>query len=362
MIVDQHQPVVDSHYGQGKFFRVIERLQDECDKQGGIILNSWWDERNIQRKISEINTYTFPHLNALKSDSGLAKNRSPTLNRKGHQTESSMSSLQDDDGIDPREIDIAVNELALMSARWNLYLKFLKDRCEHQVDATKEVTQNGDSAKVDSQEPHANSILSDLLKKSSLKVQLDERMTNVYDVMESWFLRRSIEKAHLIDEADLTASPPTTSCVDDTFYILKKTIYRVISTSSILTLNHMTFNMSQLLEADYGNVLVKRLENVYQVYPTVPGGRGNNSEAEKRRRDKEQSLSYMTLLNDLDISSEYIHRLVDEIMHSRQLESNFFIGEDLEQAQEAVKGLSTLSSQFGRSLSVSKPLSWHCTS
>ena len=32
--------------------RVIQRLQGECDRQGGIILDSLWDERHLQRKVS----------------------------------------------------------------------------------------------------------------------------------------------------------------------------------------------------------------------------------------------------------------------------------------------------------------------
>jgi hypothetical protein len=50
-IVETHTSIVDKFYGTGKMVRVIQRLQGECDRQGGIILDSLWDERHIQRKV-----------------------------------------------------------------------------------------------------------------------------------------------------------------------------------------------------------------------------------------------------------------------------------------------------------------------
>lgn len=50
-IVETHTSIVDRFYGTGKMVRVIQRLQGECDRQGGIVLDSFWDERNLQRKV-----------------------------------------------------------------------------------------------------------------------------------------------------------------------------------------------------------------------------------------------------------------------------------------------------------------------
>jgi conserved oligomeric Golgi complex subunit 4 len=52
-IVETHTSLVDRFYGTGKMVRVIQRLQGECDRQGGIILDSLWDERQIQRKVHD---------------------------------------------------------------------------------------------------------------------------------------------------------------------------------------------------------------------------------------------------------------------------------------------------------------------
>lgn len=52
-IVEQHGGLVEKHYGEGRMIRVIERLQVEADTQGGIIVDTWGDERNIDRKVSD---------------------------------------------------------------------------------------------------------------------------------------------------------------------------------------------------------------------------------------------------------------------------------------------------------------------
>ena len=56
-IVDQHGTLVDRHYGKGRMVKVIERLQIEVDTQGGIIIDSFMDERGMDRKVRVAYTY-----------------------------------------------------------------------------------------------------------------------------------------------------------------------------------------------------------------------------------------------------------------------------------------------------------------
>jgi len=53
-IVDGHEPLVARHYGPGMMVKVIERLQMEADVQGGIILDTWSEERIVDRKLTDI--------------------------------------------------------------------------------------------------------------------------------------------------------------------------------------------------------------------------------------------------------------------------------------------------------------------
>lgn len=52
-LIDQHQPLVDLHYGTGNFAEgVMPELQEECDRLGKRVCDTWYDERYVRRKVS----------------------------------------------------------------------------------------------------------------------------------------------------------------------------------------------------------------------------------------------------------------------------------------------------------------------
>jgi hypothetical protein len=109
LIIDQHQSAVETHYGPGKMIRVIERLQEECDKQSRIILNTFYDERQVQRKVSDIRIYYNTHKRVSGSQ------------RSGQLKETDNTS-------DPKELDVVLSELTMISARTHLYYRFMESR------------------------------------------------------------------------------------------------------------------------------------------------------------------------------------------------------------------------------------------
>lgn len=61
-IIDGHGTLIERHYGSGSMIRVIERLQLEADRQGGIILDTWADGRQVDRKLTDIKSYAYTFL------------------------------------------------------------------------------------------------------------------------------------------------------------------------------------------------------------------------------------------------------------------------------------------------------------
>jgi hypothetical protein len=51
VIIDQHQPLVEIHYGKGKMLRVIQRLQEESDVQSVTILDRFLQTRKLESKV-----------------------------------------------------------------------------------------------------------------------------------------------------------------------------------------------------------------------------------------------------------------------------------------------------------------------
>lgn len=124
-IVDGHEPLVERHYGPGMMQKVIERLQIEADVQGGIVLDTWHDERQIERKLTEIKSYAFSFLvqsflPAQKPASGIPRSSSPA---------NGAARTSEDEGVDMKEIDGLLGEGALILGRYALYTRFLSDKC-----------------------------------------------------------------------------------------------------------------------------------------------------------------------------------------------------------------------------------------
>lgn len=123
-IVEGHGGLVERHYGAGKMVRVIERLQMEADVQGGIILDTWTDERNIDRKITDVKSYPFSFLVQSflpqQSRSNTPRISSPAVNN---------ARSSEDEGVNMKEVDGLLSEIAVMLGRWSLYARFLSGKC-----------------------------------------------------------------------------------------------------------------------------------------------------------------------------------------------------------------------------------------
>ena len=128
LIVDQHQPIVDKYYGIGKMHSVVTRLIQECDRVVKSTLESFVEERAMQRKVSCSKFTKRAHRLTLLlklSDTG-----APTLQALSAPPSAGLrpQAVVDEDIVDVKQIDKVSSELAAMSGRWNLFRKFLFDR------------------------------------------------------------------------------------------------------------------------------------------------------------------------------------------------------------------------------------------
>ena len=131
-IVDGHGGLVERHYGVGRMVKVVERLQSEADVQGGIILDTWADERNINRKLTDIKSYAFSFLvqsflPVSRANAGTPRANSPAM-RDG--VSGGRHSEEEQDSMDMKEVDALLSETAVMLGRWSLYSRFLAVKCK----------------------------------------------------------------------------------------------------------------------------------------------------------------------------------------------------------------------------------------
>lgn len=129
-IVEHHGGLVERHYGAGRMVKVIERLQLEADVQGGIILDTWSDERSVDRKLTDIRSYAFTFLVQSFLPAQPARSGTPRAGSPAKRGSAAESQARDDEGIDMKEIDGILSEIAIMLGRWSLYSSFIAAKCK----------------------------------------------------------------------------------------------------------------------------------------------------------------------------------------------------------------------------------------
>ncbi|KAF9973616.1 Golgi transport complex subunit 4 [Actinomortierella ambigua] len=322
IVIDQHQPVIEKHYGPGKMLRVIQRLQEESDNQSRKILERFEEERNIQRKIHEIKS--FRDVPKRLQPAPLVRSLTPQPGGlSGQQThQPTMSEV-----IDPRELDINLNEMVLISQRSHLYNRFLESRAKAEVEVLKTVQEvNNSSVGGGDNSNNKQYNASGLLRVSGLTSKVEEVMDH-YLVMEEFFLRRSVDKAMKINERDQGSL--TSSCVDDVFYILKKTISRAVYTSNVDCLAAMINFIQRTLEMDYLAEFQKDMQNAFSNGDT-----------------REARLEYMVLLNNVNVSADYLEKLIAEIEQDCVSSISSLSEHALEKARAVLAGLSASTNKF----------------
>ncbi|TVY54914.1 Conserved oligomeric Golgi complex subunit, partial [Lachnellula suecica] len=291
-LVEGHGKLVETHYGQGRMVKVIERLQQEADVQGGIILDTWGDERSVDRRLTDVKSYPFSFLVSsflpAQKNSGITRTNSPAI---GGGTNGRVS---EDEGVDMKEVDGLLNEMAMMLGRWSLYSRFLASKCRDPA--------------LDPDEPL---IMPDLLIKSALSRKISARLITPFNIMTTFFFRRSVEKAFQLDEAptglSLNISKPLDgnapfiiSPVDDVMYIINTVLQRSLSTSQRDVIASVVPTIGRVLGSDFVGMIQRKMRDESYPKPAIQGG----------FPPEDKIMSFIVLINSLDIANDYISRIV----------------------------------------------------
>ncbi|KAJ5138934.1 uncharacterized protein N7515_003782 [Penicillium bovifimosum] len=296
-IIDGHGGLVEHHYGPRKMGRVIERLQVEADVQGGIILDTWGDERHVDRKLMDIKSYAFTFL--VQSFLPAQRPGPPS------QAPAMAGAAVDEEGVDMKEIDGILNEMAIMLGRWSLYCRFLADTCNSTEDGA------DDEKRFE---------LPAFLRESPLAQKINDRLVSPFNAMTTFFFRRSVEKAFQLDEPPsgltlnlqrpLKADPPhITSAVDDIMYIVNKVIQQSLATSQASVLTNVVPTLSRVLGSDFIGMTQRKMRDECYPRPAVQGGLPPES----------TTISFLVQINNLDLAVDYIRRIVQNNTGSKTL-------------------------------------------
>ncbi|CAO3643138.1 unnamed protein product [Cunninghamella echinulata] len=359
VIIDQHQPLVEAHYGKGKMLRVIQRLQEESDLQSGIILDRFLQSRKIDTKLIDIQSINIAMMRSANTSTYRSNNSgfaSPTLGSASltaNDTSGSINSnnINNNPLVDPRQLDANLLEISYISQRASLFQGFLHDRANEEMEKLQQSLNNNndnDNNNNNNSNNNSSSLINEkdsrfydkngLLISSGLSKRIKEIM-NSFLAIDEYLLKQSIDKAMKLDDYDPTTSQ-TSTCVDDVFYILKKVVKRSISTyqPDIVTATIKT--------------IIKTTDNRYsQVFQQQMATAFANSDSSRLDRSMEQSkINYMVILNNLDVSSDYTLRLTDDM--KQEVKSAIWQNEENDKpiVEQALENLKSLSKNFQRLL------------
>jgi conserved oligomeric Golgi complex subunit 4 len=325
-IIDGHGSLIERHYGSGKMIRVVERLQVEADLQGGIILDTWADERQVDRKLTDIKSYAYTFLvqsflPAQRPNAGTPRSSSPANQPN--------SRLSEDEGVDMKEVDALLNEMAVMLGKWSLYVRFLTDKSKPTADA--------------------DFVMPSFLTNSALAGKVNDRLISPFNTMTTFFFRRSVEKAFQLDEQppDLSLSPHKplnsnpphiSSAVDDIMYIVNKVLQQSLATSQKEVVSSVVPTLARVMGSDFIGMIQRKMRDESYPKAAIQGA----------LPPEHTIVAFLVLVNDLDVAMDYVKQIVrsqvelsatSDQARERPLDSLYPLAHDAEAVDTVLRSL-----------------------
>nr|CAG4650012.1 EOG090X02VY [Sida crystallina] len=279
-IMDINQPLVETFYGPGRLIQVVEHLQQECDQQANIILNEFYRTRQLNQLISQISEYK--------------DNRSQTTANK----------------CDPRDLDTVLAELTLMSARTDIYLRFIQRRTKNDLDVG--IIDEG-------KRKEKMNKLEALLSNSSGISQSIQVLLNKYVSLETYYLSESVLKAVAMDS--IIDENLFNNCSHINFIFIMLFCRRSLSSCSLDHICAVINNTHTLLVDKYSKVFKQQLNQgfpsgyldlaqAYSVFQiSLQQGRLQSSDTEKAKA----KANFLTTLNNIEASIELVESLDEKL-------------------------------------------------
>ncbi|XP_074617443.1 conserved oligomeric Golgi complex subunit 4-like isoform X1 [Acropora palmata] len=276
-MVEEHQPSVETYYGPGKMFILLQAMQVECDKQASQVVDQFVIKRQFKEKFKSVqNSQTF-------------KGSSANMER-----------------YDPRELDVVLREVVVMNARAEMYLKFIEKRIKDDIENIPEEEKTEEIMVIQEK----------VISNCELSKKMQELIGN-YIYMEEYFMRETVMKAVKMDASEGGDDEAvTSSMVDDVFFIVQKAVRRALSSSSVDGTCAMLNHACALLSSDYRDVLTSRLKAGFPSgsldFSGMLQGKiqvGYSSTAENTVARK----AFLVTLNNLEVSSDNIVKLKKDL-------------------------------------------------
>lgn len=256
--VEENEDLLFDLAGEEGIALAMLELQEECNARGTSIVKKYIEQRKLLKLSKEIALHN-------KNDTTLLAVGIP-------------------EGPDPRELEIYLEEMMLLSQTSEDYFHFMD---------TKMLETGAGGGKLIPRE-------SSTFKAGSFGLSLQE-LVGYYTVLEEYFMGENVKKAIKIDE--LVADGMTTSMVDDVFYVLQSCSRRAISTTNLQSVLQIINHAAALLNNDFSEALERKIREPNLFLKIFSAG------VAVMKAGTEAS----TALNNVDVSAEYVGKLKHDI-------------------------------------------------
>lgn len=158
----------------------------------------------------------------------------------------------------------------------------------------------------------------EFLATSNLQKKVSSHLIEPFNVMTTFFFRRSVEKAFQLDESptDLTLNPTKplgsnppfiTSAVDDVMYIVNQVLQRTLATSQRAIIASVEPTITRVLGGDFIGMIQRKMRDESYPKPVIQGG----------LPPEDKVIAFLVLINNLDVSNDYIKRIIDQQLNKR---------------------------------------------
>ncbi|RLV96068.1 Conserved oligomeric Golgi complex subunit 4 [Spathaspora sp. JA1] len=218
MMLSQHGPLIKRYYRDytNALTYVITKIQREIDVQIGIISDTFYDVRRMDKLFQDIGLYKFTRLEVADDEE--------------------VEPVFEDDLIPIRQVGDIISELASILHHWSLYCKFITGKY------------------------FPGRTLPEVIIKSNFTRKINDKLLPAFEILYKFYFRRSLEKAITIEELPqletyLKASGvppdqvPCSSVIEDLTLVLNSTLHNVIESgmpTSVKTFINESFRVIQI--------------------------------------------------------------------------------------------------------------------
>ena len=247
MMLSQHGPLIKRHYSltyPDALPFVIRKIQKEIDLQIGIIADTFYDARRLDKVFQDVDLYTFPVLSKRMSDTMLE-------HEAGLEKQRPYDETITDEILPIKSIGDLILELSSIIQSWSLYCKFVTIKY---FDTR--------------QTPQSELQVPELILNSHFTKKVKEKLLPSFKKLYDFYFRRSLEKCIVIEEMpslesylhanqhQLSKSPdqvPCSSVVEDLTLILNNTLRNVLLSGNLLSVKDFATGSFKVLQQDVIN-------------------------------------------------------------------------------------------------------------